>query len=119
MSKSKARRSPRGGCFVNGRFYRGGCFLPKHGDVVSYDACCIASELSLVTLGDHTYALAMAATMAGSKALRHRKVLRSRSLRAVARLVGQADSAGDYRAHARLHEIHQRTLQGVLSLAGS
>ncbi len=116
--KPTPRRSPKGGCFVNGRFYRGGCFLPKTGDVVSFDECSIAAELSDVTLGDHVYARAMAATLAGSIAVRHRTVLRSRRLRAISRLVEAAEFNGDRRARARLHEIHQRTLQGAMGLAG-
>lgn len=34
-------------------------------------------------------------------------------------LVEAADHAGDRRARNRLHEIHQRTLQGQLAMAGS
>lgn len=113
------RRSPRGGCFVGPKFYAGGQFLPATGDVVSYDECRIKHEISELTLGDHVYARAMNATLAGSQAVRHRNVLRSRRLRAIARLVEAADHAGDRRARNRLHEIHQRTLQGQLAMAGS
>ncbi len=114
------RRAPAGGCFVNGpKFYRGGQFLPATGDVVSFDECAIAAEISDVTLGDHVYARAMAATLAGSKAIRHKQVLKSRRLQAIGRLVEAADHAGDRRARNRLHEIHQRTLQGIFALAGN
>ncbi|KKN40975.1 hypothetical protein LCGC14_0728070 [marine sediment metagenome] len=117
--KTTPRRAVAGGCFVAGRFYRGGCFLPKTGDVVTYDECRIKHELSELTLNDHVYARAMAATLRGSTAVRHQVVLRSRRLRAIARLVEAADHAGDRRARHRLHEIHQRCLQGALTLAGS
>ncbi len=92
------RRSPPGGCFVNGRFYRGGGFLPKLGAIVSADECLIAHAIVEETLGDEVYARAMAATLRGSKAVRHRVVLRSRRLRAIARLVEAVDHRGDRRA---------------------
>ncbi|KKL54197.1 hypothetical protein LCGC14_2267810 [marine sediment metagenome] len=113
------RRSPAGGCFVNGKYFKGGQFLPAHGDVVSYDECRIKHEIAESTIGDHVYARAMAATLRGSTAQRHRAVLRSRRLRAISRLVERAEFDGDRRGRARLHEIHQRTLQGALTLAGS
>jgi len=113
------RRSPAGGCFVGPKFYAGGQFLPATGDVVTYDECRIKHELSIVTLNDHVYARAMAATLRGSKAVRHGVVLRSRRLRAIARLVEAAEWEGDRRARHRLHEIHQATLQGQLAMAGS
>lgn len=117
--KPKPRRSPRGGCFVGRKFYAGGQFLPAHGDVVSFDECRIKHEIGELTIGDHVYARAMAATLRGSTAVKHRTVLRSRRLRAISRLVEAAEFSGDRRARARLHEIHQATLQGALSLAGS
>ncbi len=83
--KPTPRRSPSGGCFVGSRFYRGGQFLPAVGDVVTFDECCIAAELVNLTLGDEVYARAMNATLRGSKAVKHRAVLRSRRLRATAR----------------------------------
>ncbi len=118
MSKPKRRRSPKGGCFVHGKFFRGGQFLPLDGQVVSFDECSIAAELSLVTLNDAIYRTSMAAILRGSKAIRHRQVLRSRRLRAIAHLVDSAECAGDRRTWRRLNEIHQRTLQGQLALAG-
>ena len=69
-------------------------------------------------MGDDVYRRSMAATLAGSTAVRHRAVLRSWRLMAIARLVERAEFAGDQPARRRLHEIHQRTLQGVLVLAG-
>ena len=89
------------------------------GDIVTFDECCIAAELSHVTLNDHAYARAMNATLRGSKAVKHRAVLRSKRPQAIARLVEAADCRGDRRGRHRLHEIHQRTLQGHLALAGS
>lgn len=112
------RRPPAGGALVAGKFYAGGQFLPAVGDIVSLDEASIAAELVNLTLGDKVYRRAMTAILGGSKAVRHRTVLRSRRLRAIARLVEAADQRGDRRTRQRLHEIHQRTLQGRLTLAG-
>jgi hypothetical protein len=112
------RRSPAGGCFVHGQFYRGGQFLPVTGDVVSFDECAITAELAQVTFRDDVYRRSMTAILGGSKAIRHRQVLRSRRLRAITHLVEAADAAGDRRARRRLFDIHQHTLQGTLALAG-
>ncbi len=117
MANLKRRRSPKGGCFVGRKFYPGGQFLPA-GDMVSFDECAITAELALVTLHDDVYCRAMTAILHGSKAIRHRKVLQARRLRAVAHLVDAAESCGDRRTRNRLYELHQKTLQGVLALAG-
>lgn len=112
------RRSPAGGCFVGRKFYAGGQFLPATGQVVSCDEARIAHELGEVTWRDEVYARSMSAILRGSKAIRHRLVLRSRRIRAIGRLVDAAKSAGDYRARKRLHELHQLAIQGHLALAG-
>lgn len=125
MSKRKPRRSPRGGCTVAGRFYKGGQFLPKLGTIITgrkvvvNDERAIAAELSLLTVGDEVYREAMHKTLKGSKAVRPKQVLKSRRLQAISRLVERAEFEGDYQARARLHDLHQRTLQGVLALAGN
>ena len=60
------------------------------GDIVSHDEARVAYVLAEVTLNDEVYSRAMTAILHGSTAVRHRKVLKSRRLRAIARLVEEA-----------------------------